>query len=507
MTTSLETIRRLHAWKDGKPLPRGQVVNVHVTDDEDLLVVAFLRMGGESRPWGVAIGTLAEGPRFFTVAEGRNRTFVADMMAEVAAVLLAHFNHPAHSEVGPTEYSDTFRQVWLPGPTHIEMLQCLAAAYARSRWQRPDIDTLHALGNLCNSLFIEHQRPGQQTVISATEALRTCYVFPTASVRQGHLGHLLGWLSPTRSRAARLDAAHAAELQSVATVVNPDHERDVLQPLVERWGAAQRVGDNAQMSRTSRTIGRELEAELARRWQATADAARVIAGDPREYNEGLATLVDDSMKQMYRTWGESTLREEAGEPPYWPNVFSDMNARSAGRAYQKRIAFDQKARHLLVHGDPELQREELAAGHGVICKVTSIDAKNKRWVTTWSYPELPTLKEADTLVIAGARKFELTVVDVDLDTRTILLTPKWRVEGRAGKRVLHLPFDARWIGRELVLIDDAPHGLAERKAATTGKVFGNDDITLLLGYTKLRHAAYDDEGQVVADALDEGVPQ
>ena len=42
---------------------------------------------------------------------------------------------------------------------------------------------------------------------------------------------------------------------------------------------------------------------------------------------------------------------------------------------------------------------------------------------------------------------------------------------------------------------------------TTGKVFGNDDITLLLGYTKLRHAAYDDEGRVVADALDEGVPQ
>jgi len=504
MTTSLETIRRLHAWKDGRPLPRGSVVNVHVTDDEDLLIMAFLRMGGESRPWGVAVGTLADGPRKFTVPEGRNRTLVGDMMVEVAEILLSHFNHPTCSEVGPTEYRDTFRQVWLPGPTHVEMLQCLAAAYARSRWQRDDIDSLHALGNLCNALFIEQQRPGQQTVISATEALRTCYVFPTATIRQGHLGHLLGWLSPLRSRTARLDAAHSAELQSVATVLNPDKERDDLQPLVEQWGIAQRKNDASQMSRLSRKIARELEVELTKRWEATAAAARHIADDPREYNEGLKTLVDDSNKQMFRTWGESALREEAGEPPYWPNVFSDTSARTAGRAYQKRIAFDEKARHLLVHDDTELQREELAAGHGVICTVTAVDAKNKRWLVTWSYPELPTLKEADALVIAGARKFGLSVVDVDLDAKTLVLTPKWRTEGMLGTRPLFTPFDTRWRGREIVLIDDDAHGLAERKAMTTSKIFGDDDITLLLGYSNSRHAAYDDDGRISLGVTAEG---
>ena len=59
MTLSLETIRKLHAWRDGMPTPRGEVLNVHITEPEDLLILAFLRMGGESRPWGVAIGTLA----------------------------------------------------------------------------------------------------------------------------------------------------------------------------------------------------------------------------------------------------------------------------------------------------------------------------------------------------------------------------------------------------------------------------------------------------------------
>ena len=502
MTTSLETIRRLHAWKDGRPLPRGQVVNVHVTDDEDLLIVSFLRMGGESRPWGVAIGTLAEGPSFFTVPEGRNRTLVADMMVEVAKILLEHFNHPSYSEIGPVESSESFRQAWLPGPTHVEMLQCLAAAYARSRWQRTDIDVLRALGNLCNALFIEHQRPGQQTVVSATEALRTCFVFPTAGIRQGHLGHLIGWLSPARGRNARLEIAHAAELESVATVLNPDYERETLQPLVEQWGQAQRKNDTTQMSRAAKKIASELENELRKRWDATARAARYIAEDPRHYNEGLTALVTDSQKQMFRTWGESALREEAGDPPYWPNVFSDTNARTAGRAYQKRIAFDQKARHLLVHGDTELQREELAAGHGVICTVNSIDNRNKRWIVKWSYPDLPTLKDGDGLVIAGAQKFTFSVDDVDLDTRTLVLTPKWRTEGTAGKRPLYAPSDERWRGRELVLLDNDAHGLAERKATTTGKVFGDDDITLLLGYTQLRHGAYDDDGRIDGELAD-----
>ena len=58
MSNDLETVRRIRAWHEGSPTPRGSVVNVHVGADDDVLVVAFLRMGGESRPWGVAIGTL-----------------------------------------------------------------------------------------------------------------------------------------------------------------------------------------------------------------------------------------------------------------------------------------------------------------------------------------------------------------------------------------------------------------------------------------------------------------
>ena len=52
-------------------------------------------------------------------------------------------------------------------------------------------------------------------------------------------------------------------------------------------------------------------------------------------------------------------------------------------------------------------------------------------------------------------------------------------------------------------LDDAAHGLTERKAVTTGKKFGDDDIVNLLGQNARRHAAYDFEGRVVVDAPEE----
>ena len=98
MSASLETVRRLNAWAIGEPLARGNVINMHVADDEDLFIVSFLRMGGESRPWGVAYGTIADGPTVLTVPEGRNRQLVADMMAAFAPAILGHFRHPSYSE-------------------------------------------------------------------------------------------------------------------------------------------------------------------------------------------------------------------------------------------------------------------------------------------------------------------------------------------------------------------------------------------------------------------------
>lgn len=499
MNASLETVRRLRAWNEGKPLPRGEVINVHVAEDDDALIVAFLRMGGESRPWGVAYGTAATGPHFLTVPEGRNRDLVGDMMSKFAEALLAHFRHPSFSDETPALYAtDALRQIWLPGPTHLEMLHYIAAAFARTKWDRPDIDTLRSLGNLANCLFLESQRPGQQIVHTATDALQRSYVFPSAPIRQAHLGSLLAWLSGGRTRDTKLKAADLAEKKSVATVLDPQVERARIQAHLDKWNEFRTANDTKGMAKCAAEISKVLEKELTHRWNLVRDSLESLRNDKRKANNGLRDLVNDSAKQFYYAWGERALNEEAGENAYWPNVFTDYSARSAGYAFLSRAANDQKARHFLVHGDKELQKEELAAGHGVLCKVRSVATNPTIWKVTYTYPDLPSLKQGDTLCIAGYSNAKLKVVEVDLDAKTLLLNPDWTNRRRDTGPYSMAAKDPLWRNMNLVLIDDMPYGLDENRArqARQGKKNGLD-ITDLIVARPRRHAALDDDGAVL----------
>jgi hypothetical protein len=51
------------------------------------------------------------------------------------------------------------RQLWLPNPTHLEMLHHLAYAYTFTKWGGAMRATLNALGRACGWLFREAQRP------------------------------------------------------------------------------------------------------------------------------------------------------------------------------------------------------------------------------------------------------------------------------------------------------------------------------------------------------------
>lgn len=494
MSSDLETVRRIRAWHEGRPLQRGAVLNVHVGADADVLVTAFVRMGGESRPWGIVIGTLADGPRFFTVPEARNRDLVADLMVDVAPVLLHHFRHPRWHPDGPGGFEHaSHRQIWLPGPSHVEMLHFLAAAYARTTWQRDDVATLHALGNLCNALFLEFQRPGQQTVVSATEALRQSFVFPTAPVRQGHIGHLLGWLTGGRTRDHRWAAARRAERTSVATVLDPEHERAELQPVVDAWGAARAADDVDAARRHADRVDELLSVALRHRWDLAASAIGALRSDRRRPNARLGELVTDSKQSFFESWGNKTLSETAGEPAWWPNVFTDLDARRASAAYHQRGASADKARFTLVHGDPELQREELAAGRGVIGRVDSVGTE--RWHLTFTYPSLTTLESGRRLAIGGLPELEFEIVGVDIDEHRIELRPLWKLRKKISPE--HRASDDRaWLGRSLVFLPTHPKHLAFKKISHAGRNV-EDDITSLLVAPRRRHAAFDDDGPVV----------
>jgi len=502
MTTELDTTRRLRAWHEGRPQPRGEALNVHVGDDDDILCLSFVRMGGESLPWGVILGgaTASEGknrkpssksgstPRVFTVPDPRNRDLVADMMIAVGREVLAHFGHPRYCPDQDESLSVyRFRQLWMPNPSHLEMLHSLAFAYARTRWERPDVEVLRDFGLLANCLFVESQRPGQQTVVVASSALSSVYSFPTSPVREAHLGHQLAWFGRERTRVTRLDAARAAEKFPVATALDPDFERKSLAPLVDKWNDAPRP-DRVRLGKShASAITKILRAELERRHDLVVDAIGLLRRDTRRPNSGLRDLVRIGRESFSKIWWDNVLKSMADDPDapaYWPGLWGDVTAGSAAFAYHSRSAAAAEARQILVHGDRALQEEELLAGHGLRITVTGIAGRGSTWNASFDFPEIPSLKSGGSLSIAGAAthssKSSLKILDFDLDARTIVLQPKWTAARSALGALGMSSDDQRWVGKVLVLVDDFPPDLPARLAGRAAKRSAHDFDPLAL---------------------------
>src|SRR5262245_47905683 len=192
--TGEQVVRRLKAYAAGKPLPIGEKLRTRIAPDADILIVAFVRMGGESSPWGIAFGHPNETPTILTIPEARNRDSIADMVAKFATSLLEHVCHPKHSGFDTDKETRVpLRQVWLANGSHLEMLHCLDYTYTRTKFGSPErIELLNAAGRAAGWLFRESQRVGTQGCLAATDVLREAYEFPAENTRQGHLGFLLG---------------------------------------------------------------------------------------------------------------------------------------------------------------------------------------------------------------------------------------------------------------------------------------------------------------------------
>lgn len=460
MTNELRTTRRLSAWHEGRPLPRGEKVNVHVGDDDEILCLSFVRMGGESLPWAVAIGHPHEEPRLFAVPDPRDRDMVADMMVEAGRIVLEHFGHPGFaSDVDEAMSVYEFRQIWVPGTSHLELLHSIAFAYARTTWQRPDVEVLRALGNLANCLFVEAQRPGQQTVIVASDALTTAFDFPSSPVRHAHLGHLLAWMGREKTRESRHRAATEAEKSSVATTLDPEFERTELESLVERWNAPPREQRVAKGRKVARAISDVLGGQLRHRHSLTVRAIDKLRRDPRGPNPGLSDLVRIGSDKFGRLWWDQVLRELSDDPEvreYWPGLRGDNSARQAAFSYQQRVAASRQVMHSLVHGDRALQEEELLRGHGVRAKVVAVDNGGARWTLVHDFPALPDIKVGGSLAIAGAPKLQVKVQSVSVEDRTIIVSPSWSAPKYSSGPMAKRASDPTWRGRQLILIEDFP---------------------------------------------------
>lgn len=474
--TADEVVRRLRAYEAGKPLRRGETLRIKRLPPEQVLMLAFVKMGGESAPWGVAYGRPGAKRQILTIPEPRTRDDVAQMMLEFAPALLTHLQHPDFSSFNrdPETRVPPF-QVWLPNPSHLEMLHHIAYAYTFTRFGPPERFTrLNQLGHACGWLFREAQRPGQMIVMTATEVLTEAFTFPAETTRLGHLGFLLEWLTASGTRESRMTAAAEAERLSIATNVDPAEERDELEPYVRMFNETRTSGNEEQRERAIRAIRRRLTAELERRMDLTERAYDTIQKDKRRENAGLTQLVDVSMDEHRLQFRRIELQvaDRQDGPAFRPSPETDRYPPAAGSRFYVQEASEELRDLLLVHDDKELQAELVARGEAIAGTIVAVrdEGIGKKSVPVWTVEsdgELPLrLREGSSVCVVGLSRRKLRI-------RTIERSPQMRyhieLEVTNLKKQVETPKapaanSKRLIGERVMLVKPSMDQIARRRS-------------------------------------------
>ncbi|MFO0647462.1 MAG: hypothetical protein U0326_14575 [Polyangiales bacterium] len=478
-----ELVDRLKAWEQGAPLPTTETLPFPRVPDAERLVLAFVRMGGESVPWGVAIGRPDGAPRVFTAPDPRNRDAHAELVRAFSAELLAHVGHPRYCDDGaagnavnerpfPTQ-ALRLRQLWLPGATHVEMLHLLDYRYTlAATGDDASLKTMRAFGRAAGWLFRESTRPGQVRVHDATARLRGAWVFPSEPARQSHLGYLLAWLGEG-SGAEREARARVAERCSVGVTLSPEFERDTLEPLVRAFHDA----TGALRDEAAKAIHAALSPELTARWTLTVQCLRALDADPRAQNPQLGPVLDLGAEEChFQYWRHETqgLREDLSPEErrsLGSHPETDFSpARAAARYFQHLHAYE-VASNELVHGDRVLLERSLDAGDGFTGTVTAVGRENNarsgpvRWTIQCPPDESLRLREESKVCLVGARKRAGAIVSVEPrdDARVIVVELDGGLTKRAEPSVPDAD-DGAWVGREVTFLDRGAVGISQRKS-------------------------------------------
>lgn len=474
MTSVGAIARKLQAWQVGHPLPRYDTIHHAIMPPDQTLIVAFVRMAGESRPWGIAWGTVASGPRIRSVPDGRVRDDVAVLCAEFAEDLLAHLRvhnwtfdpAPQKPEVGE------LRQVWLPNGQHIAILHQLSYTYSQTKFGGTNQEILRALGRLAGWMFRDKSRAGNQHVVSASELLRDSYVFPAQDARIAHLGFQLAWLTTVGDRDARLAAAADAEGRTVSPTMDPTLERDELSELVEDWHRGRREGGDGEPQAT--LVAHTLADELLRRWTLTRSAYELMAHNDRPVNSGVGELVSQAHAEFWFQHQRIELRlnDPSQGPAFVAHPETDFHGSAAASRYLIHAAADEAYVSCLIHDDSALFREALLDGRAFESRIIRVTDEGTgrstvpRWVIRLD-PSLPhRLRESARVTPRGSRGHEATVIEIDATDTDLFVTLEWttRKTKPLDGPVTATPVDDVWVGMEIAFVQADAASLTQRRS-------------------------------------------
>lgn len=343
---------RLLAHLRQEPVLRVAGNPYRIGDVDSRMVAAFVRMGGESSPWGVGWKIGSGEAEFRFAPEPRNRTAVQSMLLDFARALDGHF------EDGELELP----QLFLPGPTHAEMLHFLAIRHARGTiGDGAALADLQRMGRRCYQLFDATINKNRTHCLDMTAVLRRLYAFPCEPTREAHLGYLVAWLLP----GDRAIAAREAERLPVSTSIDPDLERGMEQAVADF-----NIGKPAAADSISAIITRE----LMRRIDLTTLAIEA-ASESVDENAGVPAIVAASRDEVNR-FSSRELTRVADDISGGPGLTGHVVADAAGFA---GFEADQiAANRTLVPHDHLLQRATIESGSGIEGSVVEVSTLAQR---------------------------------------------------------------------------------------------------------------------------------
>jgi len=472
-------IQRLEAWRRGAPMALGETLPWPRSEPADRLILVFVRMAGEARPWGFAAGHPGGEPTLFTVPEPRDAGESARLAQALAGHLLPHLPHPDHAsesekaDVAPVARQ---RQLWMPGSTHLEMLHFLDYRFTRgSQREEPFARELGALGRAAGWLFRESNRPGQVRVFDATRRLREAFAVPAENVRQQHLGFLLAWLVGEGSRDSRVAAARLAEATSVGITMAPDLERHTLEPLVHRWN--EQRADAAAAAPIAAAIHAVLAPELTRRFRLVEAAIAVLEGGNRAPNPGLDAVLDLAVEEFtWQCWnGELKAAAPVTDPDaprfHGANPETDFLPTQAAARFFAHLHASELSVAALVHGDRHLVAEAIEAGNavrGTLTRVVNEGTKRSTtpvWTLTAPARGPLRLREESAVCVVGLRGRTGRIRSIVTEGATRTLTVEIDGWKRARAEEGAPAADSTALeGTELTLVELGAVGISQRKS-------------------------------------------
>ena len=236
---------------------------------DQAMIVAFVRMAGESRPWGIAWGTV--GVR----ADGSSRCRTA-VCATTSPFSARRSPRTCSSTCGCTTGRSTrrrrsrssgdLRQVWLPNGQHVAMLHQLSYTYSQTKFGG-DEPGHPARAGPRRGLDVPRHLAASATSMSSAPA--SCSATPTSSRR-------------------RMPAPHTSAIQ-LAWLTTPG-DRDARIAAAARSRRAHRLADDGSRrlsATTSATWSREWQAGSARRATTSSEQADAIAASSRRTDAAL----------------------------------------------------------------------------------------------------------------------------------------------------------------------------------------------------------------------------